>query len=225
MTSTPASPLTLNLPTMPDVIGLVGFPGSGKDTLAEQLVSRGDWKRVAFADALKDAFLLARPWRTVDGEVVPVSTREELEDWKRGSDEARRALQDYGMFFRNINPYIWVFAAGDTISGYLKDGFNVIVTDIRFENEANQIREVDGQIVHLQREGHGAVNDHVSESNTAELIKRADWTLTNSGDGSDLADRLLAWLKPEQSTEQKQAIMDSQAALKELLDDLFEEIN
>ena len=210
---------------MPDVIGLVGFPGSGKDTLAEQLVSRGDWKRVAFADALKDAFLLARPWRTVDGQVVPVSTREELEDWKRDSDEARRALQDYGMFFRNINPYIWVFAASDKISGYLRDGFNVIVTDIRFKNEAIQVRELDGQIVHLQREGHGAVNDHISESNTAQLIKGADWTLTNSGDGSDLADQLLAWLKPEQSSEHTQAIMDSRAALKELVDQLFEEVD
>lgn len=210
---------------MPDVIGLVGFPGSGKDTLAEQLVSRGDWKRVAFADALKDAFLISRPWRSVEGQVVPVSTREELEDWKRSSDEARRALQDYGMYFRNISPLIWVCAAGNTAQDYLNDGFNVIVTDVRFPNEADMVLGLDGKIVHLDREGHGAVNDHVSETNTAELIERAEWTLTNSGDGSDLAARLLNWLQPEQGPEYGEILMDSPAALQQVLDQLFEEVD
>ena len=156
------------------------------------MVSRGGWKRVAFADALKEAFLLSRPSRTVNGQVEAITTVAQLEDWKRSSDEARRALQDYGMYFREIVPSIWVDAAAKTVQGHLSRGYNVIITDIRFPDEEAMVRSLDGMIVHVDREGYGAVNNHVSETNTAELLKRADWTLTNLATGEAMADQLLA---------------------------------
>ena len=35
---------------MTRVIGLVGYPRSGKDTLADALVATGEWKKVAFEE-------------------------------------------------------------------------------------------------------------------------------------------------------------------------------
>lgn len=37
------------------VVGISGRKGSGKDTIGAHLVSKYDFKRVAFADSLKDA--------------------------------------------------------------------------------------------------------------------------------------------------------------------------
>jgi hypothetical protein len=44
------------------------------------------------------------------------------------------------------------------------DEENYVITDVRFENEAEMIIGLGGQLWRIKRVGFGPVNDHVSES-------------------------------------------------------------
>lgn len=142
------------------LIGMIGFAGAGKDTAAEALLGRG-FERRAFADALK-AVALAMGWDGVKDE--------------RG----RRFLQDLGLACReHIHERVWLDAALRDI-----EGRDVVITDVRFLNEAEAVREAGGILVRVVRPGVGPANDHVSELQLLEWP--ADITLTNAASPADL---------------------------------------
>ena len=104
---------------MPNVVGLVGFAGCGKDTAAKGLIADG-WKAVAFADLMRAGLLLIDPvvtaapqwrftwwwpydnWLPVPRCISRVVHLSELidkygwEDAKRLFPEIRRLLRAYG---------------------------------------------------------------------------------------------------------------------------------
>lgn len=47
----------------------------------------------------------------------------------------------------------------------------VVISDVRFENEAEMIRELGGMVVHARRPGASAVNAHVSEAGVTVVPK------------------------------------------------------
>jgi len=172
------------------IIGLVGFPRSGKDSLADKLVETGKWKKVAYADALKDLYLQARPCRWWDdrlpdtgenGYFLPVQDRNGLELAKTEDPQTRFSLQRFGQSIRNLSPNFFVDAARMTVLGHQANGYNVVVTDIRYSNEEEMVLNWPGKVIGISRKGHGAVNDHVSESNTANILARTSLRVFNNG--------------------------------------------
>lgn len=154
------------------LIGIAGQARAGKDTLASYLLDNlsDDWTRSSFADPLK-AML----------SVIGVDC----------SDDAKAVVSDdYGVTPRHmmqtlgtewgrhtIDSDIWVKAFAR-----LNAGKCVIVPDIRFENEAELVRE-HGVLIHLVGRG-GIEGNHVSEN--AIEFKPGDIVIDNSRD--------LAWL-------------------------------
>ena len=53
----------------------------------------------------------------------------------------------------------WVNAAIDSI----EDGSKVVVSDVRYPNEADAIKKLGGQVWRVVRPGFGPANDHESE--------------------------------------------------------------
>lgn len=154
------------------LIGIAGQARAGKDTLASYMLDNldGTWSRSSFADPIKEML-----------RAIGVDC----------SDAAKGKIDDhYGVFVRHmmqtlgtewgrhmIDGDIWVKAFAR-----LNAGKCVIVPDVRFENEAELVRE-HGVLIHLVGRG-GIEGNHVSEN--AIEFKPGDIVIDNSRD--------LAWL-------------------------------
>lgn len=174
-------------------IGLTGFPGSGKNALAEILVAEHGFTSVAFADPIRDALLGLDPIVEFDptegqASLFPhqrlSSVIAELgwEQAKRTVPDIRRLLQNLGTeSIRALDPTFWVRIA---INKATKVNTPVCFTDTRFPNEIEAIRRHGGILVRVERPGFGAVNDHQSE--TALANEKAELVVLNVGDSSEL---------------------------------------
>lgn len=172
----------VGIKTSYNVIGLTGYAQSGKDTLASILVEKYGYSRVAFADKIRDFLYGINP-------MVACSPTGYLRDlvnlvgWDKAKQEpqVRRLLQDLGISARElIDENIWVTTALKHIG---KDE-RVVVTDVRFENEAMMIKLMGGQLWRVKRPGVEAVNSHVSETQLDGY--KVDQIFVNSGSIQDL---------------------------------------
>lgn len=168
------------------LIGLTGYAQSGKDTVAEYLVENYGYRRVAFADPLREALYRLDPKVTI-ADMVGVSLKVAVdglgwENVKVDSAEVRGMLQRMGtevgreMFGQNF----WVNLAMNGVSKFDK----VVFTDVRFPNEYKSIKEREGIVWRVERLGVGAVNGHASETAMDDI--RVDETILNNSTKDDL---------------------------------------
>lgn len=138
------------------IIGLVGFAGSGKDTVGEVLTSKFAFKKFAFADTLKDSVSTLFGWsrHLLEGDTNESREFREKVDpfWsdKLGEDiTPRMILQRMGteVVRSNIHDDFWIYALEKRIQG-VKD---VVITDVRFPNEIDFIWKSGGFIVRVMR--------------------------------------------------------------------------
>lgn len=156
------------------IIGLSGYARSGKDEAAIALQDIG-FHRVAFADKLRDVIYALNPIVNPTKEnyfvqhKVPVLLQEVIDDFGWGGyketqygTEIRRLLQRLGTEAgrQTLWDSIWVDAA---FAG-APDGANIVVTDCRFPNEAEAIKERGGEVWRITREGVRPANSHASET-------------------------------------------------------------
>jgi hypothetical protein len=170
-------------------IALTGLARSGKDSVAARLVERHGYVRVAFADALKAAALHTDPYIPLPAARVTtrLSALVERIGWELAKDrypEVRRYLQEYGQTVREIQPMFWIKAAGDAVRDAWDAGKPVVVTDVRYVNEADFLTVQGFQVTRVTRPGQepGA---HVSERQMLDYP--ADREIVNDGSLEDLA--------------------------------------
>jgi hypothetical protein len=153
-------------------IGLIGLAGSGKDTAAEALVELGYWKN-AFAAHLKD---LAYGF-----------------GWDGKKDERGRALlQDLGMAARKYNPNFWIEQIPWPTKASRGSRWPQVYTDVRFQNEADHVREHGGIIVRIVRP-EIISGEHESELKQCEVA--ADIEVVNDGSIEDLHNKIRNLIK------------------------------
>ena len=137
------------------LIGICGLIGSGKDTVAERLVTHHGYKRDSFAKSLKDAVSSMFNW---DRKMLEGDTKESRA-WREQPDEfwskkfgkevtPRWVLQYFGTEVMRQNMYdaIWI----DSVINRYK-GDNTVISDTRFMNEIKTIRENNGVIILVKR--------------------------------------------------------------------------
>jgi len=172
----------LDIKTAYNTIGLIGYSQSGKDTIASILVEKYGYTRIAFADKIREFLYDLNP-------MVACSPTGYLQDlvnlvgWEDAKKEpqVRRLLQDLGVSARKIvDENIWVTLA----LGNIDVNQRVVITDVRFENEAVMIKLMGGQLWRVKRIGVGPVNDHVSESELEGY--KVDQIFVNNGTLKDL---------------------------------------
>jgi hypothetical protein len=149
------------------IIGLSGYAQSGKDTVANILVEKYGYTRIAFADPIRKLLYEMDP-------PVPVGAGDEkytvgLQNYVDiyGWDDAkqhpivRSMLQNLGVGARKVfGDTFWIYQALSDVAPQDK----VVVSDVRFVNEAKWVQDFKGQIWRVKRLGTTAVNKHVSES-------------------------------------------------------------
>lgn len=147
------------------LIGILGNIGSGKDTIAEYLVTIADYTRFSMASALKDACAAVFGWdrEMLEGKSTEHRAIREQPDpfWASRLSipefSPRLALQLVGTdLFRDLlHQDIWAISVERKIVNHrLKhddDDSNIVISDIRFPNECEMIRRNGGQIWVVRR--------------------------------------------------------------------------
>jgi hypothetical protein len=185
----------------PILIGLTGRKRAGKDTVAAIIESKFGRNRV-----LKHSF--AKPIREFVAGIMGV-TRGQLEELKDseytipGSNVRflpRFAMQALGTEWgREVHPDIWVGVCerwirsieheGDYLADY------IVITDVRFDNEAHMIHRRGGYVVQVDRPSLGTSGDmHASERGVSSSL--IDVIIQNDGSAADLYGRVTGSLMP-----------------------------
>lgn len=166
------------------IIGLSGYARSGKDTVAKELITSYGFTRIAFADKIRTMLSDINPILE-DGHRLNEVLREFGWDLVKARSEVRRLLQELGVAARkNIDPDVWVTAAIKDIP----NNDNVVITDVRFINEAVTIKHMGGEIWRVNRPGFSPVNGHESETQLDNYP--FDRVINNDSDIQNLKDQL-----------------------------------
>ncbi|MEU5974285.1 hypothetical protein [Streptomyces sp. NPDC047315] len=178
-------------------VALIGAAGSGKDTVGARLVARYQFVRVAFADPVRTLALDLDPIvSTVPGMYGPIPLRlshvVRIEGWDQAKQraEVRRTLQRVGQSLRDRDPEVWVRPALDKLSVADRWSLPMVITDVRYRNEAHALRARGALLVRIVRPGdhdHQADQDaraHRSETELAGIP--TDAVLTNGGTVAEL---------------------------------------
>ncbi len=193
------------------IIGICGFIGSGKDTAANLLRDEfGDRvKNISFAGCLKDVVSIVFGW---DREMLEGATaesrawREQVDPWwaKRfgiPNLTPRWVLQKWGTdILRNyFHQDIWIAVVERKIMACDPNDI-VVITDCRFPNEVQLLKEREAKIIWIQRgpmpswypkyilTGEAPPDIHPTEY--AWLNTNFDCVLQNNGSKQDLRDQL-----------------------------------
>lgn len=168
------------------IIGLAGYAQSGKDTVAEHLIKNYGYRRVAFADQLRQALYNLNPLVTIADMVnVPLQSAVDGLGWesvKLDSPDVRRLLQRMGTEVgrQMWGEDFWVKQAMKNVSKF----DNVVFTDVRYPNENKAIINSGGTVWRIERPGIGPVNNHASE--TAMDSINVNKTIVNNSTKEDL---------------------------------------
>ena len=139
------------------IIGICGFIGSGKDTIADYLVNLHEFRRESFANSLKDAVAQVFGW---DRMMLEGRTKQARE-WREQRDEwwskrlkmditPRWILQYWGtdVLRKNFHDDIWIASLENKLRN-IKD--DVVITDCRFANEVDAIKHAGGVSMRVSR--------------------------------------------------------------------------
>ena len=165
------------------IIGLTGFARSGKDSVAKVLVDQYGFTRVAFADKIRELLYEINPIVndsnfTIQGVVNEYG----WEDAKVLFPEVRRLLQDLGVGARSLfGDTFWINQAIGAIGVGQP---NVVITDVRFKNEADTLKANGAELWRVKRSGIVAYNRHISETDMDGY--NVDQVFVNNGSLEDL---------------------------------------
>ena len=138
----PAEPVVGEAQRQRWAVGLGGHKESGKDELVQHAPST--WRVIGMSDALMETMLFIDPWidsehsvrfshalNTVHGDRVALKKIPEI----------RRLLITWGtdVIRNHVDKNFWVNEASHRVRALVNDGYNVVLTGIRFPNERDII--------------------------------------------------------------------------------------
>lgn len=140
------------------IIGISGYIGSGKDTVADYLTTFKGFKRMSYAGPLKDAVASIFNWDRDMLEGTTKSSREWRDQvdpwWAERLDikhlTPRWVLQQWGTEVgrRAFHDDIWIASIENQLRT-TKD--NVVISDCRFPNELKSIKRTGGITIRVSR--------------------------------------------------------------------------
>ncbi len=181
----------------PIVIGIAGHAGAGKDTAAAYLVERYGFVQASFADPIRSMALLMLEEAGIDHRWLTDRASKEARIPGLGIS-ARALMQTLGTECgRSLHPNIWVrhmalrlglpgpgrgrtFGPGTPTAQATPVHDRIVISDTRFENEADWIHLIGGKVIRLHRRQAAAVRSHASEAQVLALD--ADVDIHNHGE-------------------------------------------
>lgn len=157
----------------PRLIGVTGRARSGKDTVTQFVIAHTGGYQYSFAEPLRRMLLglgidMHDPyWIARKEQVIPAlgaSPRKMMQtlgtEWGRGL----------------INKDLWLIMAKQYL---LSNGPGMVISDVRFENEADWVRKNGGLLIHVTRDDAPEVSAHVSEAGVV-FVEGTDVLIENN---------------------------------------------
>lgn len=191
------------------IIGLTGKARSGKDTAAgfvlEWCEERGlVAERLALADPLKvsaaralgmaasatpeQAIKFCNELKADEGRITVTLPTEPLSPIREYQITGREFLQFYGTESHRgvFGDEFWVEVAEKRMGEMAGNVDVIVLTDVRFDNEAQMVRRHDGQVWEIDRPGAGVQGglEHTSEAGVSDGF--IEFAIANVGDLEDL---------------------------------------
>jgi hypothetical protein len=167
------------------IVGIAGWIGSGKDTVAEYLVKTKGFQRESYAGTLKDAVSNVFGWNREWLEGLTTDARE----WREQVDPwwaerlniphltPRWVLQQWGtdVCRRAFHNDIWIAS----LESKLRDNKNnIVISDCRFPNEIKSIKKQGGIVIWVKR---GSLPEWYETALTENLTHEDElWMLQDS---------------------------------------------
>jgi len=169
--------------TQPRIIGLMGYGGAGKDSAAHIIVKYGGYEKRAFADKVRE-FAVA-----IDAHLPEIQETYSQVVNRLGYDQAKRehkCVREYlvriGHSARTvIYKEIWLDAVLPPT--YNDETRRIVVSDVRYPNEADRVRALGGAVWRIERPNCDAVHETERQSIAAA---KYDLVLLNDGTLEDL---------------------------------------
>lgn len=140
------------------IVGIAGFIGSGKDTIADYLITFKGFRRMSFAEPLKDAVAAIFGW---ERELLEGTTkysrewRDQIDPWWSERLDIKHltprwVLQQWGTEVgrRAFHDDIWIASIENRLRS-IKD--NIVISDCRFPNELKSISRAGGINIRVSR--------------------------------------------------------------------------
>lgn len=164
------------------IIGLCGLAGAGKDTVAGVIAKEYGYKQHALADDLRNALyvlnpIIGRRWLFLTFRLQDAVDRYGWDEAKRRYPEIRRNMQVLGT---EVGREQWGqrFWLDRAFAKFGQDD-DVVISDVRMQNEVDEIRKHGGVVVWVNRPGVGKMN-HKSEQ--MDFATVCDAIILNAGD-------------------------------------------
>jgi hypothetical protein len=166
------------------IIGICGFIGSGKDTIADYLVNIHGFRRESFANSLKDAVASVFGWDRVmlEGRTRQAREwREQVDPWwsqrlNMPNLTPRWVLQHWGteVCRMGFHDDIWIASLENKLRNVQDE---VVISDCRFPNEISAIRNLGGKVIRVRRGNEpdwyqDAVNLNVGPTNMSWALSK-----------------------------------------------------
>lgn len=168
-----------------NVIGIAGPARSGKDTAASIICSEfHGFYQYSLATPMKRMLAagfgidMSSPyWAERKEDIIPALGR-----------SPRQLLQTLGTEWGRelVAKNVWLVTA---TKEYIKFGPGMVISDVRFDNEAEWVRDLGGLLIHISRKDCPLVNAHSSEAGIR--VDDHDLVLANDGTIEELKAQLL----------------------------------
>lgn len=172
------------------IVGFTGRAGAGKDTAADVIMATayGNWKRYSFAGPLKDASSIL--FNFTHEQLYDPKEKEVIDD--RWGKSPRQILQWLG------TDVLRAHITEDFFTEHMKQRIektekSIVITDIRFDNEAELVKSMGGIVIKIERseaEGSGTKHsEHATEKGISEQL--IDFTVNNDGTIEEFYNKVL----------------------------------
>ena len=167
---------------MRKIIGIAGLIGSGKDTVANHLIDSHSFRRIKFADKLKDgvAAIFEWPRELLEGDTDESRKWRETPDafWTKELGEEitpRYVLQKFGTEVRDgFHVHTWTILLKKTI--LQNPHIDYVIPDVRFPHEDKIIKELGGAMWKVSRgDDPDWFTDYVEENITPKHAHPSEW--------------------------------------------------
>jgi len=169
------------------LVGLVGKSGSGKDRFFSQALAPLGYTRLSLADAVRvfSILLFTRVYEGIDKDtssLIRVFPYLYQEMFSMEKSPLARTIQQYvgtELVKRNFDRDYWIKVLDPLVRERIERGIKVAITDVRFPEEAEYIRNKGGLLIKITGSSRYSEGEPVADHDSEKLIDQIECHITD----------------------------------------------